>query len=100
MDCGIPFCQSGCPISNIIPDWNDFVYKGNWEEAFKRLNRTNNFPEFTGRICPAPCENSCTLAINKDAVTIKNIEVSIIEKAFSRGMDYLQLHQKREVEKK
>ncbi|MCW8850315.1 MAG: glutamate synthase subunit beta [Melioribacteraceae bacterium] len=85
MDCGIPFCQSGCPISNIIPDWNDMVYKGNWEEAFNRLNRTNNFPEFTGRICPAPCENSCTLAINKDAVTIKNIEVSIIEKAFSEG---------------
>ena len=85
MDCGIPFCQSGCPVSNIIPDWNDMVYKGNWQEAFNRLNRTNNFPEFTGRICPAPCENSCTLAINKDAVTIKNIEVSIIEKAFSEG---------------
>jgi len=85
MDCGIPFCQSGCPIGNIIPDWNDLVYKGNWEEAFKRLNRTNNFPEFTGRVCPAPCENSCTLAINKDAVTIKNIEVSIIEKAFNEG---------------
>lgn len=85
MDCGIPFCQSGCPISNIIPDWNDLVYKGNWEEAYKRLKRTNNFPEFTGRVCPAPCENSCTLAINKDAVTIKNIEVSIIERAFENG---------------
>ena len=85
MDCGIPFCQSGCPVSNIIPDWNDMVYKGNWQEAFNRLNRTNNFPEFTGRICPAPCENSCTLAINKDAVTIKNIEVSIIERAFNEG---------------
>ena len=85
MDCGIPFCQSGCPISNIIPDWNDLVYKGNWKEAFKRLNRTNNFPEFTGRICPAPCENSCVLAINKPAVTIKNIEVAIIEKAFEEG---------------
>jgi glutamate synthase (NADPH/NADH) small chain len=85
MDCGIPFCQSGCPIGNIIPDWNDLVYKGNWEEAYLRLSRTNNFPEFTGRVCPAPCENSCTLAINKDAVTIKNIEVSIIEKAFSAG---------------
>ncbi|MCB9208523.1 MAG: glutamate synthase subunit beta [Ignavibacteriales bacterium] len=85
MDCGIPFCQSGCPISNIIPDWNDLVYKGNWQEAYKRLKRTNNFPEFTGRVCPAPCENSCTLAINKDAVTIKNIEVSIIEKAFNEG---------------
>lgn len=85
MDCGIPFCQSGCPVSNIIPDWNDHVYQGNWEEAFRRLNRTNNFPEFTGRVCPAPCENSCTLAINKDAVTIKNIEVSIIERAFNEG---------------
>jgi len=85
MDCGIPFCQSGCPISNIIPDWNELVYKGNWEEAFKRLNRTNNFPEFTGRVCPAPCENSCTLAINKDSVTIKNIEVSIVERAFREG---------------
>jgi len=85
MDCGIPFCQSGCPISNIIPDWNDLVYQGNWEEAYKRLNRTNNFPEFTGRVCPAPCENSCVLAINKPAVTIKNIEVSIIEKAFGEG---------------
>jgi len=85
MDCGIPFCQSGCPISNIIPDWNDLVYNNNWEEAYRRLNRTNNFPEFTGRVCPAPCENSCTLAINKDAVTIKNIEVSIIEKAFKEG---------------
>lgn len=85
MDCGIPFCQSGCPVSNIIPDWNDHVYQGNWEEAFRRLNRTNNFPEFTGRVCPAPCENSCTLAINKDAVTIKNIEVAIIERAFNEG---------------
>ena len=82
MDCGIPFCQSGCPISNIIPDWNDLVYKGNWKEAYKRLSRTNNFPEFTGRICPAPCENSCVLAINEPAVTIKNIEVAIIERAF------------------
>ncbi len=85
MDCGIPFCQSGCPVSNIIPDWNDLVYRGNWKEAYHRLARTNNFPEFTGRICPAPCENSCTLAINNDAVTIKDIEVSIIEKAFSEG---------------
>ncbi len=85
MDCGIPFCQSGCPINNIIPDWNDLVYKNKWKEAYYRLSRTNNFPEFTGRICPAPCENSCTLAINKDAVTIKNIELSIIEKAFEEG---------------
>lgn len=85
MDCGIPFCQSGCPVNNIIPDWNDLVYKGNWEEAFKRLNRTNNFPEFTGRVCPAPCENSCVLTVNNPAVTIKNIEVSIIERAFAEG---------------
>jgi len=85
MDCGVPFCQSGCPISNIIPDWNNLIFKDNWEEAFKRLSRTNNFPEFTGRVCPAPCENSCTLVINRDAVTIKNIEVSIIEKAFQEG---------------
>jgi glutamate synthase (NADPH/NADH) small chain len=82
MDCGIPFCQSGCPVDNIIPDWNDLVYNGKWEEALERLKRTNNFPEFTGRVCPAPCENSCVLAINKPAVTIKNIEVSIIEKAY------------------
>ncbi|MBK7105082.1 MAG: glutamate synthase subunit beta [Ignavibacteriae bacterium] len=85
MDCGIPFCQSGCPINNIIPDWNDLVYRNNWKDAYNRLSRTNNFPEFTGRVCPAPCENSCTLAINKDAVTIKNIELSIIEKAFEEG---------------
>jgi glutamate synthase (NADPH) small chain len=85
MDCGIPFCQSGCPINNIIPDWNDLVYKNNWKDAYYRLSRTNNFPEFTGRVCPAPCENSCTLAINRDAVTIKNIELSIIEKAYSEG---------------
>lgn len=85
MDCGVPFCQSGCPISNIIPDWNDLVYKGRWAEAIERLHKTNNFPEFTGRVCPAPCENSCVLAINKPAVTIKNIEVSIIEKAYEEN---------------
>lgn len=85
MDCGIPFCQSGCPVDNIIPDWNDLVYRGKWEEALERLTKTNNFPEFTGRICPAPCENSCVLAINKPAVTIKNIEVSIIENGFSNN---------------
>ncbi len=85
MDCGIPFCQSGCPIGNIIPDWNELVYKGQWEEAIERLHRTNNFPEFTGRVCPAPCENSCTLAINQDPVTIKNIEVSIVEHAYDEG---------------
>lgn len=85
MDCGVPFCQSGCPIGNIIPDWNDMVYKGNYEGAIERLLRTNNFPEFTGRVCPAPCEDSCVLAINDKAVTIKNIELSIIEKAYNAG---------------
>ncbi len=85
MDCGIPFCQFGCPISNIIPDFNDLVYKDDWEAAFYRLMKTNNFPEFTGRVCPAPCENSCTLSINKPAVTIKNIELSIIERAYKEG---------------
>ncbi len=85
MDCGVPFCQSGCPIGNIIPDWNDLVYRNRWQEAVERLHKTNNFPEFTGRVCPAPCENSCVLAINEPAVTIKNIEVSIIEKAYKEG---------------
>ncbi len=85
MDCGVPFCQEGCPIGNIIPDWNDLVYQDRWKEAVERLHKTNNFPEFTGRICPAPCENSCVLAINEPAVTIKNIEVSIIEKAYKEG---------------
>jgi len=84
MDCGIPFCQSGCPIGNIIPDWNDLVYRDKWAEAIERLQKTNNFPEFTGRVCPAPCENACVLAINEPAVTIKNIEVEIIEKAYER----------------
>ena len=85
MDCGIPFCQDGCPIGNIIPDWNDFVFRGLWEAAFKRLRKTNNFPEFTGRVCPAPCENACVLGINNPPVTIKNMEVSIIEKACREG---------------
>lgn len=85
MDCGVPFCHTGCPINNYIPDWNDLVYNNKWEDAAKRLLQTNNFPEFTGRVCPAPCENSCVLAINKPAVTIKNVEVSIIEKAFEEG---------------
>jgi len=85
MDCGVPFCQSGCPINNIIPDWNDLVYKNQWREAIERLHKTNNFPEFTGRICPAPCENACVLAINESPVTIKNIEVSIVEKAYKEG---------------
>ena len=85
MDCGVPFCQSGCPIGNIIPDWNDLVYNNRWQEAIERLHKTNNFPEFTGRVCPAPCENACVLAINQPAVTIKNIEVAIIEKAYQEG---------------
>ncbi len=85
MDCGVPFCQSGCPIGNIIPDWNDLVYRDQWKDAIERLHKTNNFPEFTGRVCPAPCENSCVLAINQPPVTIKNIEVSIIEKAYEEG---------------
>ncbi len=85
MDCGIPFCHWGCPISNIVPDWNDLVFNGRWEEALERLHKTNNFPEFTGRVCPAPCECSCTLGINRDPVTIKNIEFSIIEKAYESG---------------
>ncbi|MCF6269814.1 MAG: glutamate synthase subunit beta [Melioribacteraceae bacterium] len=85
MDCGIPFCQSGCPIDNLIPEWNDLVYRDRWQDAAKRLLSTNNFPEFTGRVCPAPCETSCVVSINRPAVTIKNIEKSIIEKAFNDG---------------
>ena len=85
MDCGVPFCQSGCPIGNIIPDWNDLVYRDRWQEAIERLHKTNNFPEFTGRICPAPCENACVLTITQPAVTIKNIEVSIIDRAYEKG---------------
>jgi glutamate synthase (NADPH/NADH) small chain len=85
MDCGIPFCNQGCPLGNIIPDWNDLVYRGRWSEAIKRLHATNNFPEFTGRVCPAPCEGSCVLGINADPVTIKQVEVTIIEEAFKNG---------------
>lgn len=85
MDCGIPFCQSGCPVDNIIPDWNDLVFRDRWKDAIERLHKTNNFPEFTGRICPAPCEDSCVLGINAPAVTIKNIEVSIVERAYKEG---------------
>jgi glutamate synthase (NADPH/NADH) small chain len=85
MDCGIPFCMSGCPINNIIPDWNDLVYRQNWREAIDVLHSTNNFPEFTGRICPAPCEAACTLNINDDAVGIKSIEHAIIDKAWEHG---------------
>jgi len=85
MDCGVPFCQNGCPIGNIIPDWNDLIYRDRWQESIERLHKTNNFPEFTGRVCPAPCENSCVLSINEPAVTIKNIELSIIEHAYDKG---------------
>lgn len=85
MDCGIPFCHNGCPLGNLIPEWNDLVWRGQWSDAIDRLHATNNFPEFTGRICPAPCESSCVLGINQPAVTIKNIEVSIIDEAFERG---------------
>ncbi len=85
MDCGIPFCQSGCPVNNIIPDWNDLVYRNRWREAIDVLHSTNNFPEFTGRICPAPCEAACTLNINNDPVGIKSIEHAIIDKAWEEG---------------
>ena len=94
MDCGVPFCHSGtviegrsvgCPIHNLIPEWNDLVYRGQWREAYLRLNKTNNFPEFTGRVCPAPCEHSCVLGINDSPVTIKNIECAIVDRAFEEG---------------
>ncbi|NNK91491.1 MAG: glutamate synthase subunit beta [Acidimicrobiia bacterium] len=85
MDCGIPFCNNGCPLGNLIPDWNDLVYRGDWRQAIDRLHATNNFPEFTGRLCPAPCEGSCVLGINEPPVTIKQIEVEIIERAFDEG---------------
>ncbi|MCC6766398.1 MAG: glutamate synthase subunit beta [Deltaproteobacteria bacterium] len=85
MDCGIPFCHKGCPLGNIVPDWNDLVYRGRWKEALDRLHSTNNFPEFTGRVCPAPCEEACVLRINDDPVTIKQIEKQIIEYAFKEG---------------
>ncbi|HEV3168326.1 MAG TPA: NAD(P)-binding protein, partial [Isosphaeraceae bacterium] len=85
MDCGIPFCHQGCPLGNLIPDWNDLVYKDKWRAAIDRLHATNNFPEFTGKLCPAPCEASCVLGINNDAVTIKQIEASIIERAWDEG---------------
>ena len=85
MDCGTPFCNSGCPVNNIIPDFNDLVYKGDWRNAIDVLHSTNNFPEFTGRICPAPCEAACTLNVNDDAVGIKSIEHAIIDRAWSEG---------------
>src|SRR6201998_4829722 len=94
MDCGIPFCHtgnllermpSGCTVHNLIPEWNDLVYRGLWQEALERLHKTNNFPEFTGRVCPAPCEGSCVLGINEPPVTIKNIEVAIIDRGWDEG---------------
>ena len=94
MDCGVPFCHtgklisgmaSGCPVNNLIPEWNDLVYRGLWREALDRLHRTNNFPEFTGRVCPAPCEGSCVLGINAPPVTIKNIENAIVDRGFEEG---------------
>ena len=85
MDCGIPFCHNGCPLGNLIPEWNDLVRSDRWRDAIERLHATNNFPEFTGRLCPAPCEGSCVLGINQDPVTIKQIEVEIIDNAFDEG---------------
>ena len=94
MDCGVPFCHtgklisgmaSGCPVNNLIPEWNDLVYRGLWKEALERLHRTNNFPEFTGRVCPAPCEGSCTVGLNGDPVTIKTIEQEIADRAWDEG---------------
>jgi glutamate synthase (NADPH/NADH) small chain len=85
MDCGIPFCNMGCPLGNLIPDWNDLTYRDRWHEAIERLHATNNFPEFTGRLCPAPCEAACVLGINQDPVTIKQVEVSIIDRAWEEG---------------
>src|SRR4051812_30214606 len=85
MDCGVPFCHQGCPLGNVIPDWNDLVYRGRWREAIERLHATNNFPEFTGRICPAPCESSCVLELQHQPVTIRHIEQQIIDHAFDQG---------------
>jgi glutamate synthase (NADPH/NADH) small chain len=85
MDCGIPFCHTGCPLGNLIPEWNDLVYRSDWEAAIERLHATNNFPEFTGRLCPAPCESACVLGINADPVTIKQVEVEIIDRAWASG---------------
>ena len=85
MDCGIPFCNNGCPLGNLIPDWNDLVYRDHWRSAIERLHATNNFPEFTGRLCPAPCESACVLGINADPVTIKQVEVEIVERAWAEG---------------
>jgi glutamate synthase (NADPH) small chain len=85
MDCGVPFCHTGCPVNNIMPDWNDLVYRGRWKQAVRQLHTTNNFPEFTGRICPAPCEASCVLGINEPPVTIRQIEKNIVDHGFKEG---------------
>src|SRR3979409_664822 len=92
MDCGTPFCMSGCPVNNIIPDWNDLVYRQDWKGAIETLHSTNNFPEFTGRICPAPCEEACVLRINADPVGIKSIEHEIIDRAWDAGWGERQPH--------
>ncbi len=94
MDCGIPFCQTGCPVNNIIPDWNDLVYRGQWREGLDKLHSTNNFPEFTGRICPAPCESACVLNINTAPVTIKNIEHTLVDRGWAEGWIKPQLPQR------
>ena len=85
MDCGVPFCNQGCPLGNIIPDFNDLVYRGKWEDASARLHSTNNFPEFTGMVCPAPCEQSCVLGINQDPVSIKQVEWEIVRRGWEEG---------------
>src|ERR1039457_2917544 len=85
MDCGVPFCHTGCPLNNLIPDWNDLVYRDRWKDAIRTLHATNNFPEFTGRICPAPCEAACVLGINEPPVTIKNVEKTIVDRAWDEG---------------
>ena len=95
MDCGIPFCHQGCPLGNLIPDWNDLVYRDRWQDAIKRLHATNNFPEFTGTLCPAPCEGSCVLGINDDPVTIKGVELTIIDKAWENGWVTPEIAQKK-----
>ena len=85
MDCGIPYCHNGCPVNNQIPDWNDLTYRGNWREALRNLHSTNNFPEVTGRVCPAPCEASCTLNLDDVPVTIKSIECAIVDRGWQEG---------------
>src|SRR5215470_12427360 len=85
MDCGIPFCQNGCPLGNLIPEWNDLAWRGRWREAARRLHATNNFPEFTGLLCPAPCESACVLGINAEPVAIKQVEIEVIDRAWDEG---------------